>query len=146
MLLDLWTIWLAVAIIFLIIEMLGPNLVSIWFSIAAFIMAPLSLLKINIPIQIAIFLVLSMSLMIPLRKIYEKKIKPKNILKDNLGDKTISETGIVTKEINNSKNEGQIIIGDVYWNAISTNESIIKNDSKVIVDKIENMKVYVSKI
>lgn len=90
MLLDLWTIWLAVAIIFLIIEMLGPNLVSIWFSIAAFIMAPLSLLKINIPIQIAIFLVLSMSLMIPLRKIYEKKIKPKNILKDNLGDKTIS--------------------------------------------------------
>lgn len=146
MLLDLWTIWLAVAIIFLIIEMLGPNLVSIWFSIAAFIMAPLSLLKINIPIQIVIFLVLSMSLMIPLRKIYEKKIKPKNILKDNLGDKTISETGIVTKEINNSKNEGQIIIGDVYWNAISTNESIIKKDSKVIVDKIENMKVYVSKI
>lgn len=143
---ELWTIWLAVAILFLIIEMLGPNLVTIWFSIAAFIMTPLSLLNWPIAIQIGIFLVLSIGLMIPLKRIYETKIKPKNILKDNIKDKMQFQTGIVTRTIDNNKNEGQIVIGDIHWNARSTTDEVIEKDSKVFVEKIENMQAHVKRI
>ena len=146
MYLELWTIWLAVSILFLIIEMLGPNLVTIWFSIAAFIMSPLSLLNWPIVVQIGIFIVLSVAMMVPLKKIYEAKIKPKNILKDNLKDKMQFQTGIVTKTIDNGKNEGQIVIGDIHWNAKSLENEIIEKDAKVFVEKIENMQAYVKKI
>lgn len=141
-----WTIWLAIAIIFLIVEMLGPNLISIWFSVAAFIMCPISLLNLPIYLQIIIFIALSVVSMFLLKGVYEKKIKPQHVLKDNLQDKLVSQTGIVTTTIDNSKNEGQIIVGDVYWKATSLNDDIIEKDSKVSIIKIENMRAYVQKI
>lgn len=141
-----WTIWLAIAIIFLIVEMLGPNLISIWFSVAAFIMCPISLLNLPIYLQIIIFIALSVVSMFLLKGVYEKKIKPQHVLKDNLQDKLVSQTGIVTITIDNSKNEGQIIVGDVYWKATSLNDDIIEKDSKVSIVKIENMRAYVQKI
>lgn len=141
-----WTIWLAIAIIFLIVEMLGPNLISIWFSVAAFIMCPISLLNLPIYLQIIIFIALSVVSMFLLKGVYEKKIKPQHVLKDNLQDKLVSQTGIVTTTIDNSKNEGQIIVGDVYWKATSLNDDIIEKDSKVSIVKIENMRAYVQKI
>lgn len=140
-----WTIWLAIAIIFLIVEMLGPNLISIWFSLAAFIMCPISLLNLPIYLQIIIFIALSVVSMFLLKGVYEKKIKPQHVLKDNLQDKLVSQTGIVTTTIDNSKNEGQIIVGDVYWKATSLNDDIIEKDSKVSIIKIENMRAYVQK-
>lgn len=85
-------------------------------------------------------------MMVPLKKIYEAKIKPKNILKDNLKDKMQFQTGIVTKTIDNDKNEGQIVIGDIHWNAKSLENEIIEKDAKVFVEKIENMQAYVKKI
>jgi len=141
-----WIIWLAVAILLLIVEMLTVNLLTIWFALAAFIMCPISLLNLPVFAQILIFIALSMALMVPLKKVYERKIKPKNILKDNLTDKLTEQTGIVTKTINNDKNEGQIIVGDVYWKAISLDNDIIEKDAKVSIIKIENLHAYVQKI
>lgn len=141
-----WMIWLAVAIILLIVEMLTVNLLTIWFAIAAFIMAPISLLNLPVYAQILIFIGLSVALMIPLKKVYEEKIKPKNMLKDNLTDKLVSESGIVTTTIDNSKNEGQIIVGDIYWKAKSLNDDIIEKGTKVSIIKIENLHAYVQKI
>jgi membrane protein implicated in regulation of membrane protease activity len=126
--------------------MLGPNLVTIWFSIAAFIMSPLSLLNWPIGIQVIVFIVLSIALMLPLKKLYETKIKPQNIMKDNIKDKMQYQTGIVTKTIDNSKNEGQIVIGDIHWNATAIEDEIIEKDAKVFVEKIENMQAHVRKI
>ena len=141
-----WIIWLAIAIILLIVEMLTVNLLTIWFSLAAFIMSPISLLNLPIYVQILIFIAISMALMIPLKKVYEEKIKPKNILKDNLTDKLVTESGIVTTTIDNSKNEGQIIVGDIYWKAVSLNNDIIEKGTKVSIVKIEKLYAYVQKI
>ena len=141
-----WMIWLAIAIILLIVEMLTVNLLTIWFSVSALIMCPISLLNLPIYLQIIIFVVLSIALMIPLKKVYEQKIKPQNILKDNLTDKLVHQSGIVTMTIDNNKNEGQIIVGDVYWKAISLNNDVIEKDSKVSILKIENLCAYVQKI
>ena len=68
------------------------------------------------------------------------------MLKDNLRDKLVSESGIVTTTIDNSKNEGQIIVGDVYWKAKSLNDDIIEKGTKVSIIKIENLHAYVQKI
>ena len=143
---DLWIIWLIVAIVLLIVEIVSVNLLTIWFSIAAFIMSPLSLLNMPIPVQIIIFVLISVVLMILLKKMYDNKIRPKNVLKDNLTDKMINQVAMVTKTINNDKNEGQVIIGDIYWRAESLNNDIIEQGTKVSIVKIENMLVYVQKI
>lgn len=141
----MWTIWLIAAIIFLVIELVTPTLVSIWFSLAAFIMSPISLIGLPIYVEIIIFLAISIVALILLRRLYIDKIRPKNDLKDNLSDKILLSTGIVTKTIDNSKNEGQIIVGDIYWKAISDDDSIIEKDEKVSITKVLDTKVFVKK-
>ena len=140
-----WIIWLIIAVVMLLVELLGPNLISIWFCVAALIMAPISLLNLPIWLQCVIFMILSIAFMFVLRKLYVTKIKPKNKLKDNLEDKIINETAVVTKTIDNSKNEGQVIVSGMYWQAISSDGSIINVGDNVSIDKIENMKLFVTK-
>jgi membrane protein implicated in regulation of membrane protease activity len=108
-------------------------------------MAPISLLNLPIWLQCVIFMILSIAFMFVLRKLYVTKIKPKNKLKDNLEDKIINETAVVTKTIDNSKNEGQVIVSGMYWQAISSDGSIINVGDNVSIDKIENMKLFVTK-
>ena len=74
---NLWIFWIAVGVIFLVIEMLTTALVSIWFVPAAIITCILSLFIDNLPLQVAIFVVLSAVFMVICRKIYNKHIKKK---------------------------------------------------------------------
>ena len=74
---NLWIFWIAVGVIFLVIEMLTTALVSIWFVPAAIITCILSLFIDNLPLQVTIFVVLSAIFMVICRKIYNKHIKRK---------------------------------------------------------------------
>jgi membrane protein implicated in regulation of membrane protease activity len=113
---------------------------------AAFIMSPISLLGLPIYVEILIFLALSVVLLVCFRSLYINRIKPQTDLKDNLTDKILSSTGIVTTTIDNEKNEGQIIIGDIHWRAISEDGTVINKEEKVSITKVENTKVFVKKI
>ena len=140
-----WMGWLIVAIVTFIVELMGPALISIWFSAAALIMAPISLLNPPMPLQVFLFAAISLVAMIVSKRIYTSKIKPQNPLKDNLEDKIINQTALVTKTIDNRKNEGQVLVSGVYWQAISKDGTIINKDENVKIEKIEDMKLIVTK-
>jgi membrane protein implicated in regulation of membrane protease activity len=93
-------------------------------------------------IQIAVFLVLSATLLACMRPFVKKFIKPK-ITATN-ADSIIGSEGFVTEDIDNLSARGQVKLGGMFWSARSTSGDPISKDTKVKVDRIEGVKVFVS--
>lgn len=125
-----WAMWLGAAVIFLVIELLTTALVSIWFVPAAVITCLLTFVIDSTLWQIAIFVVLSAIFMVVARKIYKKHIK-KPVDDVDQNEKLVGKTATVTEDVNAIA--GRILVGDVYWRAVSENgETIPKGETAVI--------------
>ena len=105
-----WIMWLAVGVVFLIVELLTTALVSIWFVPSAIITCLLSFVVDNLLIQIAIFVALSAVFMVVCRKIYNKHIK-KPVDDVDQNEKLIGKTAKVAEDTNGIS--GRILVGDV---------------------------------
>lgn len=117
-----WIMWLAVGVFFLIVELLTTALVSIWFVPSAIITCLLSFVVDSLLIQVAIFVVLSAVFMVVCRKIYNKHIK-KPVDDVDRNENLLDKTATVTE--NTNAITGRILVGDVYWKAVSENGDII---------------------
>lgn len=138
-----WIIWLAVGIVFLIVELLTTALVSIWFVPSAIITCLLSFVVDSVLLQISSFIILSAIFMIICRKIYNKHIKKK---KDEIdqNEKLIGKSAIVTEDTN--KLSGRVLVGDIYWKAITENGDIIPKGETVIIKNISGTTLVINKI
>lgn len=137
-------IWLALAVIFLILEGTTVRLVSIWFtigSIAAMIAAGLGS---PVWLQIALFLAVSSLCLAALGPLVRKHITPK-IVKTNV-DSVIGQRGYVKAGISNEKASGCVKLGAMEWTARSTSGQDIPEGALVRVDRVEGVKVFVSPV
>ena len=136
-------VWLGLMILFLVVEAACPlHLVSIWFAAGSLGALVASALNTPLWVQILVFLVLSGALLACLRPFAKKFIKPK-ITATNT-DSVIGSAGFVTEDIDNLSARGQVKLGGMFWSARSTSGNPICKDTKVTVDRIEGVKVFVS--
>ena len=136
-------IWLVAAIIFLIIEALSVQLISIWLAGGAIVAMVLALLNVNFWIQVLIFAVVSLILIILTRPLV-KRILNKNVEATN-ADRSIGKEAAVTSEINNVLGKGQVNLSGQIWSARSSDDSVINEGETVIVEKIDGVKLIVSR-
>lgn len=132
--------WFIAIFVFLIIESLTLNLVTIWFafgSLCAFISVYFTD---NLIIQLIVFIIMTSLSLIITRPLVNKYIK-KNIEKTNI-DKVMDKVGIALTDIEPLKN-GRVKVDGKNWMASS--EKKIKKDEKIEVLKIEGAKVIVRK-
>lgn len=139
----LW-IWLALAVVFLIVESSTVSLVSIWFTIGALAAMVASMLGAQLWLQILIFLAVSGVALACLRPVFRKLIKPK-VVSTNV-DALIGSEGLVTEDIDNLSAQGQVKLGGIYWSARSTSGEKISTGNQITVDKIEGVKVFVTQV
>lgn len=141
-----WTLWLwlALAVVFLIMEGCTVSLVSIWFAVGAFCALAADLLGAELWLQVLIFLVVSAAALACLRPLFRRFIKPK--LVPTNADSLIGTAGVVTEEIDNLATQGQVKLGGMYWSARSTEGKKISTGSQITVDKIEGVKVFVTQV
>ena len=137
-----WVVWLILMVVFLIAEACTVSLVSIWFAVGSMGALIASMCDAQLWIQIAVFLVLSATLLACMRPFVKKFIKPK-ITATN-ADSIIGSEGFVTEDIDNVSARGQVKLGGMFWSARSTSGDPISKDTKVKVDRIEGVKVFVS--
>lgn len=137
-----WVVWLILMVVFLIAEACTVSLVSIWFAVGSIGALIASMCDAQLWIQIAVFLVLSATLLACMRPFVKKFIKPK-ITATN-ADSIIGSEGFVTEDIDNLSARGQVKLGGMFWSARSTSGDPISKDTKVKVDRIEGVKVFVS--
>jgi membrane protein implicated in regulation of membrane protease activity len=137
-----WVVWLILMVVFLIAEACTVSLVSIWFAVGSMGALIASMCDAQLWIQITVFIVLSATLLACMRPFVKKFIKPK-ITATN-ADSIIGSEGFVTEDIDNLSARGQVKLGGMFWSARSTSGDPITKDTKVKVDRIEGVKVFVS--
>ena len=138
-----WIMWRAVGVVFLSVELLTTALVSIWFVPSAIITCLLSFVVDNLLIQIAIFVALSAVFMVVCRKIYNKHIK-KPVDDVDQNEKLIGKTAKVAEDTNGIS--GRILVGDVYWKAVSENGDIIPKGETVKVKSVNGTTLVINKL
>ncbi len=138
-------IWLALMVIFLIVEAACPiHLVSIWFVAGALVAAVASLLHAQMWLQILLFLVVSVGLLTCLWPFAKKFLKP-GIVRTNI-DSVVGARCHVTAAIDNVEAQGQVKINGMEWTARSTDGSPIPAGTLVTVDRIEGVKAFVTSV
>ncbi len=135
---NFWIMWMIAAGGFLVIEALTVGLVSIWFVPGAIIAAILSVWVKNFYIQLAVFLVISGITMFLSKKFF-KKTKSEKLAESN--DLLIGKTALAKTDI--SATDGKVIVGDVYWRAMS--ESQINEGEYVTVTAVNGNTLTVTK-
>jgi len=134
--------WLIAMIIFIVAETTTVTLVSIWFALGALAAIVVALLGGGVGLQVGIFLAVSILLLISLRTMVRKYIRPR-LVRTNV-DSVVGAVGIVTTAVNNVAALGQVTIAGMEWSARSTTGEPLPEGVQVRVDRVEGVKVYVS--
>ena len=132
--------WTIIFLILLFVELITINLVSIWFAIGALFSAIVSIFTDSVLIQFLTFLLVSIVTLI-ITKPVVKKINKKKFAPTNL-DRVIGQQGVVTKRISKDSYGLVKVLGSI-WTA--TSDDFIDVDSRVIVQKIDGVKLIVKK-
>ncbi len=134
-------IWLAAAIIFIIIEAMTVGLTTIWFAAGALIALVLALLKTGVGVQVAVFLILSLILLGTTRKVFVNKLKTGS-QKTNV-DALVGEEAVVLEDIT-PHNTGLVKVKGQNWTAVAYDkDATILKDTTVKVKAIEGVKLIV---
>lgn len=138
-------VWLGLLIILLIIEILTMGLTTIWFAGGALAAFVSTFLGAGVMTQIAIFLVLSSVLLVCTRPAAVKWLN-KDKTKTN-ADSLVGRVAVVTGEINNLAQSGEVMISDISWTARATDDTcVIAKGSRVRICAIEGVKLMVEEI
>lgn len=136
--------WAVAIVVFGILEAITAQLVSIWFVIGSVGALIAAVCNAPIWIQVVIFIVISVLALLLTKPLVKKYIKPK--MQKTNADRCIGSEGIVLEEINNLAATGQVKVNGNVWTARASNGEIIPVDTVVIIDKIEGVKLLVTKI
>lgn len=135
-------IWLGLTVAFLIAEASTVTVISLWFAAGSLVAMAMALLGGAVWLQVLTFLLVSAIALTALRPLVRKYLTPK-LTATNI-DSVIGSVGIVTATIDNIGATGQVKLNGMEWSARSTSGESIEAGSKVRVDKIEGVKVFVS--
>ena len=136
--------WLAVIILFLVIEMITVSLVSIWFvggALAAFLAAYFTD---TMWIQVVAFLAVSVVLLVLLRPLARKlSVKQKDQMVSG-AKAMIGKQAIVTEEIDSVHAKGAVQVNGQYWTAkTKLFEDKIPKDTIVDIIEVDGVKLIV---
>ncbi len=136
-------IWLVLAAILIVSEIVSLGLTTIWFAGGAIVAALLAHFGAHWIVQILVFAIVSFVLLVLTRPIAQKHLM-KDIEKTNV-EGLVGTVGLVTETIDNTKSEGVVFLDGKEWTARSVNGDIIEKDSNVKVESISGVKLMVVK-
>ena len=140
----MWYVWLILAGVFVIGEVLTSGFLIFWLSLGSLIAMVVSFFTDNIIIQTTVFLISSVILILATKPLV-KKFANIETVKTNV-QSIIGKKGIVTKDINSIHSTGQVKIEGELWSAIGINDMDIPKDTEVEVNEIKGVKVVVTPI
>jgi membrane protein implicated in regulation of membrane protease activity len=135
-------IWVALVVIFAVIEILTLGLTTVWFAIAALVMVFLSFLKIPLAVQVLIFLAISSALLIFTRPLVKKSRIGKE--KTNV-ESFIGKHVLITKTIGEFE-KGEAKLNGLIWAARSEDNAEIREGTKCEVLRVEGVQLVVRPI
>ena len=135
-------VWLALVVLFLVTEAATVTVVSLWFAAGSLAAMAAALLGGPVWLQCLVFLTVSAIALTALRPLVRKYLTPK-LTPTNI-DSVIGSVGMVTAAIDNVTASGQVKLNGMEWTARSASGDPIETGTKVRVERIEGVKVFVS--
>lgn len=138
-------LWFLIFLILIIVEVLTINLSTVWFIIGSVFAFFSSFFTRNLNYQIIVFIVFTI-ISIILTKRFLTKVSNFKKINTNV-DSIIGRTCLVTKDINNLLNQGEIVIDKNIWSALSKDDNvIIREGTKVKICDIKGVEVIVEEV
>ena len=135
-------VWIAVLVLAVVAEAMTSDLVAIWFVPAAIVSMVLVLLSAPLWLQILVFVVVGLALVIATRPLCRKLMKSSSARTN--ADALIGKTCIVTEEIRNIDEVGEVKIGGLCWSARAADaDRVIAVGEQVVVMEIQGVKLIV---
>ncbi|MDE7310042.1 MAG: NfeD family protein [Eubacterium sp.] len=135
-------LWLALMVIFIIVEIITVGLTSIWFAGGALVSLISALVGWNVMIQVILFFAVSFVLLFCTRPFALKYVKPHNV-KTNY-EEMIGKEVRVTERIDNRNGTGTAVCNGQEWTARSAADGhVIEAGTTAQVVEIKGVKLYV---
>ena len=134
-------VWLALMIVFVILEASTVQLICIWFAAGSLAAMVVSLLGAAVWLQVLVFFVVSIVLFASLWPVARKKFNPKRIATN--ADALVGKVCRVTEAIDPLEG-GRVKVGDVTWSALC--ETAVPVGAQVKIRKVQGAKVFVEEV
>jgi membrane protein implicated in regulation of membrane protease activity len=135
-------VWLALVIIFLILELFTLGLSTIWFAGGSLVAFFLNLASVPVVWQIVVAIVVSFLLMLTVRPYANKKIN--NAATRTNADRIVGMEAIVTETIDNIQGTGCVKVEGLDWMArTEANQPGIQEGTMIRILRVEGVKVIV---
>ena len=134
-------IWLMLLVALVAGEAISVGLTFIWFAAGALGGLLVSVLGGAVWLQVVVFLIVSAVTLVLVRPAAAKLLTP-GISPTN-ADRVLSQIALVTEEIDNIAETGQVKLFGQVWTARSDGGEVIPAQSRVRILRIEGVKVFV---
>ena len=134
-------VWIAVLVAAVVVEALTNDFVAIWFFPAAVISMVLSLFDVAPWVQLIVFLLVGLALVVATRPLCRKFLTVKEE-KTNV-DALVGKVCIVTEEICNIEERGEVKLSGLCWSARAADGRVIAVGEQVTVKEIQGVKLIV---
>ena len=135
-------VWIAVLVLAIVAEAATSDLVAIWFVPAAILSLVLALFTVPRWVQVLAFIAVGLVLVIATRPLCRRLMKSSST-RTNV-DALIGKTCIVTEEIRNLDEVGEVRIGGLCWSARAADaERVIAVGEQVVIMEIQGVKLIV---
>ncbi len=138
-----WLVWLIVAVVMAIVELLTPTFFVIWFSASAIVTSILSLFIKDLLTQSFIFTIISFILIIFTKQLTQRFLK--NSVKTAV-DTLVGKTGVVIDTIKSAYDPGRIKVDGQLWKAEPLDGNNIEKGEIVKVLVVDGVTLKVEKI
>ena len=143
---EIWHIWIIVALIFFIIEIFAPTFFAASIAIGCITAGIFSYIDFGLKMQLIAFSIGTLGSFFGVRPFMLKYAhRNSDKVKTNV-EALIGKIGKVEIPINNSQNQGRIIVEGEDWKAVTENNEILNAGEKVEVLKINSTTLIVKPI
>lgn len=129
-------IWLGLLAVLLLVEAVTAGLTTIWFAGGALVAAIAAWMGAGVLVQIVLFLAVSGVLLVFTRPLAVKYLNKDKIATN--ANSLIGKNAVVTIDIDNLAQTGQVLINDVEWTARTSDDS--QNIAKGAVVEIKEIR------
>lgn len=136
--------WLILFVVLLIIEILTMGLTTVWFAGGALVAFILAFVGFGLPVQIIVFLLVSIALLVLTRPIAMKFFNRER-QKTN-AESLIGQKAVVLERIDTLHGTGRAEVNGMEWSAKTDDaEELIEAGEVVVIEGIQGVKLIVKK-
>lgn len=138
---ELWAIWLVVAVVAALIELMTPSFGFIFVGIAALLSVIASLVGLPWFVQVAVFVVVLPLLLILVRPWLQKKLSASRGVPSR-AERFVGVRALVTEPVDPVRGIGRVLVAGEDWAA--TSKTPIPEGTEVVVESVDGIRLLVA--